>query len=319
MEKERKTEGMPGRIGAVISAACSSLRMEYYEQTAEPDDLSMVQRAAVNFQRAGVSDILVVTGTQARDMRKSLRRYGVTFLENEKEAGGELLDSARAGLAYLAKRCERIFFCPSDIPFFTPETVRKLLEAEGKLVLPSDGKRSGHPVLIHKSLIPPILAYEGEGGLKGALDFTGAHAVYVVVDDAGAVQKGASLSEVEQLAKEHDRTLMRPKIQVELQEKQFRFHAGTAALLRQIDHLGSVREACEKTGISYSKGWSILHEAESGFGAGLVNRQKGGGHGGEAWVTEKGRDLLEKYERFEREMQKLAEEKFSEFFLESDC
>lgn len=306
------------RTGAVISAAKKSLRMEQYEQFADWKELTMAERAVLNFQRAGIRDIVVVTGYESGALEKSLHGYGVVFLKNDRYETGEMLDSAKIGFRYLQECCDRILFCPADIPFFTFETVEMLLKRKGKLVLPSCRNKAGHPALIHASLIPFILNYTGERGLKGALDAAGAEAEYVEVEDEGTTLKSNSEELLKRLERRHNTTLMRPHVKVTLMNQRPCFGPGTVTLLKQIDCLGSVREACEKSGISYSKGWSIIHAAEEGLGESIVDRRKGGQHGGTALVTEAGRELLRLYERFEQEVQKLAEEKYREIFLESD-
>ena len=44
------------------------------------------------------------------------------------------------------------------------------------------------------------------------------------------------------------------------------FGPGPVGLLREIDSCGNVRDACEKCGFSYSKGWTILKKCEEKFG-----------------------------------------------------
>ena len=85
-------------------------------------------------------------------------------------------------------------------------------------------------------------------------------------------------------------------------------------LLKQIQALGSVREACEKTGMSYSKGWSLIRTAERETGYTIVDRSPGGKGGGAARVSERGLKLLEQYERFEKEIARIAREKYREIF-----
>ena len=70
------------------------------------------------------------------------------------------------------------------------------------------------------------------------------------------------------------------------------FGPGPVGLLKEIDRCGNVREACEKCGFSYSKGWSIIRKAEEKFGCTIVERQAGGKTGGSARVSEKGRSML---------------------------
>ena len=83
-------------------------------------------------------------------------------------------------------------------------------------------------------------------------------------------------------------------------------------LLREIDRCGNVREACEKCGFSYSKGWTILKRCEEKSGYTIVERQTGGQNGGAAFVTDKGRDLLAVYDELSKEIEEIAEERFRE-------
>ena len=53
-----------------------------------------------------------------------------------------------------------------------------------------------------------------------------------------------------------------------------------------------MREACAKTGMSYSKGWKLIHTAEEETGWKIVERMSGGKNGGEAYITERGHMLL---------------------------
>lgn len=96
------------------------------------------------------------------------------------------------------------------------------------------------------------------------------------------------------------------------------FGPGTAALLKQIDSIGSVREACVKMGMSYSKGWKIIHSAEDELGYQIVERRPGGKHGGAAHITQRGKRLLELFEMYEKQVEKAADEIYQDIFLESD-
>ena len=89
------------------------------------------------------------------------------------------------------------------------------------------------------------------------------------------------------------------------------FGPGPVELLREIDSCGNVRDACEKCGFSYSKGWTILKSCEERFGYTIVERQPGGQTGGSARVTDKGHALLAVYEELDKELTAAAEEKFA--------
>ncbi len=107
---------------------------------------------------------------------------------------------------------------------------------------------------------------------------------------------------------------MRPKIKVQLVNKKPFFDVGMVNLLKLIDNLGSVKEACDKAGISYSKGWSMIHLAEKELGYGIVERKQGGKSGGQANVTKKGFQLLKNFERYEIEVTKEADFLYKKIF-----
>lgn len=306
------------KTGAVIAAAGMSVRMGDFKQLMKIGGMTMAERVVTNFRRAGIKDIVMVTGCRAEQVEKTLYHMGITFLRNENYETTEMFDSAKIGLTYLRDRCDRVFFCPADVPFFTEETMQKLLERQGDLVIPAYKGRQGHPVRMDASLIPSILEYRGERGLKGALDSLGVESVKVAVDDEGVVTDADIPGDFAHLAEIYDAGLMRPQIKVRLAKHRPFFGPGTVTLLKQIDRIGSVREACEKTGISYSKGWNMIRQAEEELGYRIVERQPGGKNGGMAYVTERGKRLLELFEQYEAQMETAAKEIYHKIFFGSD-
>ena len=113
--------------------------------------------------------------------------------------------------------------------------------------------------------------------------------------------------------KEKERRI-RPRVKLQLEKNENFFGPGIVFLLRQIDTLGSVRDACAKTGMSYSKGWSLIRSAEKELGYTVVERSPGGKHGGVASVSEAGKDILRKYELLEKDVVKYAEKRYKDIF-----
>lgn len=303
------------RTGAVIVAAG---RENELQLLAKDGELTMAERIVISFQRVGIKDIVMVTGYQAERLEKSLQRHGITFLRNDAYEQSHMIDSAKIGLSYLQDCCKRILFCPVDVPFFKVETLQKLLEQGGELVVPVCGEKTGHPVCIRSSLVSAVLTYNGQRGVKGALYEAGYQAVKIPVDDIGIFSKAETLKEYQELVDYYNAVLMHPNVKVRLVKQRPFFGPGTATLLRQIERIGSVREACVKTGISYSKSWTIIHTAEEELGYKIVERVTGGKYGGEAYVTARGKKLLELYEQYEKQVEQAASSIFEEIFLESD-
>lgn len=108
---------------------------------------------------------------------------------------------------------------------------------------------------------------------------------------------------------------IRPRLKVQLVGTEPFFGPGVKTLLECIREEGSVRDACEKMGLSYSKGRKMLERAERELGYTIVERSPGGKNGGSARVSKDGMRLLSRYERFEKELTGLAEEKYREIFL----
>lgn len=107
---------------------------------------------------------------------------------------------------------------------------------------------------------------------------------------------------------------MHPVTKLMLAEEKTFFGPGTVMLMKEIEQCGSVREACEKTKMSYSKGWTILRAAENELGYRIVERQAGGKNGGKASITPEGKELLEKYEMLKAALRKEADRLFQEIF-----
>ena len=309
------------RYGAVIVANGSSARMEQFRQM-KLGDMSIAERVIVNFRRAGITDIVMVTGSDAAQIEKELREFGVQCIGNENFENPEMFDLARLGLEYLRGRCDRIFFTPVDVPFFTDTTVSeemKLMESDSsiRVVVPVCNGRGGHPLLIHEEAIPALLAYKGDRGMRGACDSLPEDCIArVIVDDEGAVARTGNTDDYRKLVDIHNDRILHPQVKLTFASTSKFFGPGIVSLLKEIDRCGNVREACERCGFSYSKGWKIIRNCEEKFGYNIVDRQQGGQTGGSASVTDKGRDLLAVYDVLEAELEEVAENRFRDLMKE---
>lgn len=312
-------EGNEMRTGAVIAAAGMSARMVQFKQLMKIGNRTMAERVIMNFRQAGVEEIAMVVGYRSEQMEKELRGFGVTFLKNTAYETTEMFESVKIGFRYFQNRCEKVLFCPVDIPFFAGNTVTALLEQPGDVVHPVYNGRSGHPILIRTSCIPEILKFHGEGGLKAAINAVGSLThTWVPVEDEAVLMDADTREDLQRLVDLHNASMMHPLAEVKLVNQKPFFEQETLTLLHQIDLLGSVREACEKTGVSYSKGWNIIHDAEDGVGYRIVERQPGGKNGGVAFVTAQGKRLMQLFELYQNRVRQEAERIFEDIFLTSE-
>lgn len=301
-------------IGAVITAAGSGERGGASQALQKVQGMSLAEHIVVNFQRASVKDIVIVSGEQREELKKQLKGFGITFLQNERYEHAEMLDTVKIGLAYLKERCSRVLVCPVDVPFFSADTVERLLAVDAPVVIPSYHYKGGHPVVLGRIVFSDILSYDGADGLRGAIKALHQKPEYVEIKDAGTIAPVQGGAVRESVAEAHHRNLNRVQVKVRLVQTKPYFGPGTVTLLRQIHSLGAVREASEKTGISYSKAWSMIRTAEAELGKELVRRQPGGKFGGTAQVTDTGLELIRKYEELEQSVERFAQEEYRRIF-----
>lgn len=88
---------------------------------------------------------------------------------------------------------------------------------------------------------------------------------------------------------------------------------GKIALLEGIARTGSLSAAAREMGMSYRRGWMLVHELNAGFDSRLVELSVGGRAGGGARLTPLGERMLERYRRLERKVDRLAAEEFASF------
>jgi CTP:molybdopterin cytidylyltransferase MocA len=94
----------------------------------------------------------------AGDCRSAPPPCGLLFVTNGNYATTTMYESAKLGLSFIRGRCARTFFCPIDVPLFTPATVRRLMASDAPIVKPVYNGKEGHPILIDAALIPELIA-----------------------------------------------------------------------------------------------------------------------------------------------------------------
>lgn len=91
---------------------------------------------------------------------------------------------------------------------------------------------------------------------------------------------------------------------------------GVVELLEAIAATGSVKRACAQMGLSYTKGWRLVRTLEAELGFACVARQQGGVGGGRASLTPECRALLQRFERFTRDVDAAVTDLFHRHFPE---
>jgi molybdate transport system regulatory protein len=92
------------------------------------------------------------------------------------------------------------------------------------------------------------------------------------------------------------------------------FGEGPYELLKQVEKTNSLHEAAHQMDMSYSKAWKMIQTMEKRLGFSLLDKKVGGPSGGGSRVTPKGKELMKRYERFEKEARKAIEEAYQRHF-----
>lgn len=181
-------------LGSVIVAAGMSSRMGKFKPMMNVGSTSMVRRIILTMKSVGVDKIVLVTGNNAEELENHVKDLDIVCIRNVYYEKSQMFDSVKIGLRYLYNSCDQILFTPVDVPLFSIDTVRALIESKKKLARPVCNGKNGHPLLISKELIEQILNYNGTNGLIGALHNCKDKIQGIEVVDEGAICDADTLS-----------------------------------------------------------------------------------------------------------------------------
>jgi molybdenum cofactor cytidylyltransferase len=174
------------RFAAVILAAGFSSRMKQLKPLLPLGEATVTDYTISTFQSLGV-EVFLVVGNRKEEVVSGINSRGITFVNNPDFEKG-MFSSIQAGIKHLGKEHQFFFVLPVDIPLVEAATVKKIMEAGTSrpqtIIYPAfEGKR-GHPPLIPSGLIPEILAWTQDGGLKTYLKTKEQLAINLPVNDS---------------------------------------------------------------------------------------------------------------------------------------
>ena len=177
-------------ICGLVLAAGLSRRMGDFKPLLPFRGKTLIENTIDSILSSGAHQVVVVTGHRADELEAVLReKYEgrVILTRNHEFATSDMLHSIQIGCAAMPE-CDAFFLLPGDMPVVEPITFQKVLaQRDGTLgvIFPTlDGFRK-HPPLVDYRLIPQILGFHGEGGLRRFWQEQEALISTVAVDDAG--------------------------------------------------------------------------------------------------------------------------------------
>lgn len=180
----------PQRFGAVVAAAGVSARMGRDKLTLPIGGTTIIRSGVETLLAAGASPVAVVVGHRANALARHLNDLPVTCVYNPDYARRDMFASVRLGLRALAGlELAGVFFLPGDVPLFRAENLvamQRLMAKTGcSVVVPRHEGKHGHPILLAGGILPDVIAYDGDGGLKRALERLGVERTVYQVEDVG--------------------------------------------------------------------------------------------------------------------------------------
>lgn len=158
------------RVSAIILAAGGSTRMEgALKQLLPWGNATLVQRTWKVVQRAGFSEVIVVIGNRAGDVRMALDGTGAQFVFNPDWATGRA-SSIRVGLDATAARSAAALFINADQPFLSTDVLEAILahfaSSRAPIIIPTFQGKPGSPVLFARRYFGELKALVGDVGGK---------------------------------------------------------------------------------------------------------------------------------------------------------
>jgi len=244
--------------------------------------------------------------------RRQFAQSGVVFLRCEKNTS--FLEGVQEGLRFMLGKYDRVFVVPGDMPWFLPETLYALLRSNMHIALPVNRHIHGCPILLDNAAMEMILEARTDTSLEILIRNCPLPKEYVPVSDSGIFLHGEDAAHREDLIRQQDRQLTRPVLEVSLRNGTSLYDSRLSMLLHLVEQTRSVRDACSLMQISYSAAWNMLNHVEEKLGFPLVVRNRGGASGNGSLLTEKGKSLMDAYDRFSAHLNQEARQLYSQFF-----
>lgn len=304
------------KIGALIVTTGLSRVSGVTALLPEIGSISAGQRIISVFQCAGVSMVGLVVGPEDKKTERQFAQSGVIFLRCKKDAS--FLDGVREGLGFMLGKYDRVFVVSGDMPWFLPETLHSLLCSEAHIAIPVSSHIHGCPVLLDKTAMEAILENDRFNDLEHTIQSSALSKEFIPVSDSGIFLRGEDMSHRKNIIVQQDQKMLRPILDISLCNGAPLYDPRLSMLLHLVEQTHSVRDACSLMQISYSAAWNMLNHVEDKLGFPLVVRNRGGASGSGSLLTEKGKTLMDAYDRFSEHLNREAQRLYTQLFDTSE-
>ncbi len=165
---------LESRVTAVVLAAGGSTRMRGAVKQLLPwGDTTFVGNAVRVAKNSRVREIVVVTGHQAEQVKKEIRKLGEIKVAHNPDWATGRASSVRLGIQNTSANSGAAIFINADQPFLAPQVIdaviEKFFETRAPMVVPMFDGKTGSPVLFARELFWELNALQGEQGGRDVL------------------------------------------------------------------------------------------------------------------------------------------------------
>lgn len=157
------------KVAGIIMAAGAASRMGRAKLLLPWKGETLIHRAARIALEAGLSPVVVVTGSWSEDMIDALQGLLVQVTYNPHWAEGQST-SVRVGIENLTAEVDAAVFLLGDQPFISPELILELVKTfsdqRPMILAPYIWEKRANPVLFDRSIFSELLHLEGDAGAR---------------------------------------------------------------------------------------------------------------------------------------------------------
>jgi molybdenum cofactor cytidylyltransferase len=189
-DASRKTPTAP-QVTAIVLAAGRSTRMGANKLLADVAGMPLVRHTVTRTLASGASEVLVVTGHEAEEVKQALAGLLVRFVHNPDYATG-IASSVRAGVAAIPAAADAALICLGDMPVVDDRDLNRMISAfnpeeQRQLVVPVHNGQIGNPVLWGRLYFDQLGSLSGDRGARGLLDSLANEAVEIQAGNGGVL------------------------------------------------------------------------------------------------------------------------------------
>lgn len=157
------------QISAIILAAGQSARLGTPKQLLPWQGGTLLDFTVSTIRDSGIDDIVLVLGSNAELIKKSLNKPALRIVYNASWKSGKA-SSIRAGLNAISRAAEGVLIFLCDQPYLTAELIQKIIRAgessPADIIAPAIGEQLINPILFKRRTFSAFLTLQGEEGGK---------------------------------------------------------------------------------------------------------------------------------------------------------